>query len=515
MWAKVTSIGLKGMEGYRINVEAGTYVGNDSFKIVGLPDMAVKESKERIIAALRTLGFSLLGQKITINLSPADQKKMGPMFDLPMAIALLLSLHELEASIPEDTCFIGALSLDGSVQTIEGLLPAVLAAKKLGIRRIYLPNDDKLPSLHFLNLEMIYVTSLQDVIGHLSGQWSPPPLSIEKEKVEVADFGDFDFQHVIGHSAAKDALEIAAAGEHHVLMTGPPGCGKSMLASSFPSILPALSKEAELEVISLYQLSQTAYTQTKMPPFRSPHHSASGVSIIGGGQYPKPGEISLAHRGVLFLDEIGEFSKKTLDMLRQPLENGLITISRTHATITYPASFILIAAMNPCPCGYAGSKHRYCTCTPKQILFYQNKLSGPLRDRFDIHLSLCPVDFKAEEKEKNRESSSMIRKRVEGARKRQYDRYGQEICNGRVPYDQLLKTSPLTVEQQNHLQQHLIQYGWSNRTQVKILRLARTISDLEGSLHITDQSIDQAIQLSVRHRLWTKSSICPPEVDSL
>jgi magnesium chelatase family protein len=280
-------------------------------------------------------------------------------------------------------------------------------------------------------------------------------------------------------------------------MTGPPGCGKSLLAWSFPSILPALSKEGQLEVMSLYQLSRVADSPTEAPPFRNPHHSASGVSIIGGGQYPKPGEISLAHRGVLFLDEIGEFSKKTLDMLRQPLENGMITISRTHATITYPASFILLAAMNPCPCGYAGSRTHYCTCSPKQIHYYQNKLSGPLRDRFDIHLSLGAVDFSAETiAGATGDSSRTIRTRVEEARERQYGRYGQEICNGRVPYDLLLKTSPISTHQQQTLRNLLLKEGMSNRTHIKIIRLARTISDLSGSSHITDESIINAIKLN-------------------
>ena len=278
MWARVTSVGLKGMEGYRMNVEVGTYVGTDSFKIVGLPDAAVKESKERIIAALRSLGYTLSGQKITINLSPADQKKFGPMFDVPMAISLLMSLHELDVVIPVETGFLGALSLDGSIQPVEGMLPAALAAKRLGIKRLYLPYDEALPALDLQEVEIIYVSCLQDIIGHLSGGWIPP---VYKNKEEVSFKGTdlFDFQQIIGHSCAKHALEIAAAGEHHVLMTGPPGCGKSLLAGSFPTILPELSKGAQLEVISLYQLSRNAYPRTFVPPFRNPHHSASGVSI--------------------------------------------------------------------------------------------------------------------------------------------------------------------------------------------------------------------------------------------
>jgi magnesium chelatase family protein len=279
-------------------------------------------------------------------------------------------------------------------------------------------------------------------------------------------------------------------------MNGPPGCGKSMLAESFPSILPSLTKEAQLEMISLYQLSGNKYPNIHTPPYRNPHHSASAVSLIGGGPFPKPGEVSLAHRGVLFLDEIAEFSKKTLDMLRQPLESGSVTISRTQATIKYPASFLLVAAMNPCPCGYLGSNTHYCTCTSKQIISYQNRLSGPLRDRFDINLSLNPVDLKTTNHKE--ESSQAIRKRVEEARKLQYERYGREICNSRIDYDTLLKSSPLTSQQQKTLQQFSIKKSWSNRTQIKVIRLARTISDLQGSVAFTDQSIWEAVRLNSR-----------------
>ncbi|PLR77824.1 magnesium chelatase [Bacillus sp. V3-13] len=502
MCVKVTSIGLKGMEGYRVNVEVKIIVGIDSIVIVGLPDASIKESKERIVAALNSLGYSLSCQKVVINLSPPEQKKNGPMYDLPMAISVLLGLKGIEVQIPDHVGFLGALSLDGSIHPVEGMLPAVLAAKKVGLTKLYMPYDEKLPVLEFEGLEIIYVSSLHEVIKHLSGEEIIPFHPRTKEP--VASINLMDFQQIIGHSYAKYALEVAAAGEHHVYMTGPPGCGKSLLAESFSSILPTLTKEAQLEMISLYQLRGITYPHTHVPPYRNPHHSASDVSIIGGGQNPKPGEISLAHRGVLFLDEIAEFPKKTLDMLRQPLEDGFITISRTRVTIKYPASFILIGAMNPCPCGYAGSNSHYCTCMPKQILSYQNKLSGPLRDRFDINLFLKPVDFKAT-REKETESSKTVRKRVEKARNRQYDRYGKEICNSRVSYDLLIKTSPLTAEQQRILHQLSTKKNWSNRSQIKIIRLARTISDLHGSIQISDQSIWEAIKLNSQSALMGKS----------
>lgn len=492
MCAKVTSIGLKGMEGYRLNVEVKTFVGNDSIRIVGLPDAAVKESKERISAALRSLGYTINGQKIIINLSPSEQKKSGPMYDLPMAIGLLLSLDELMILVPENYGFIGALSLDGAIVSVEGMLPAVLSAKKLGIKRLYMPYDEKLPFLDIEGLEIIYTSSLREVIENLEGKGGSFVIP-RTEEIGSNSNSYIDFQQIMGHRDTKRALEVAAAGEHHVLMTGPPGCGKSMLAESFPSILPPLSKDAQLEIIALHQLSGTNYPNEKIPPFRNPHHSASGISIIGGGTYPKPGEISLAHRGVLFLDEIAEFPKKTLDMLRQPFESGKITISRTHATLTYPATFILLAAMNPCPCGYAGSNTHYCTCTPRQAQNYRNKISGPLRDRFDIRLRIKPVAFDRDSLKG--EGSSIIQRRVEAARGRQYERYGKELCNSRVSYDILQKTSPLTQEQQNTIHQLASKNNWSNRTQIKIIRLARTISDLEGNPLITDQSLWEAVNL--------------------
>lgn len=497
MGATVTSIGLKGLEGYRVQVEVQAMDGMDCIVIVGLPDASVKESKERISAALVSMGYSLHEKKVVINLSPAEQKKNGPLFDLPMAIGMLMSMDELKVKISPDTAFIGALSLDGSIRPVEGMLPAVLAARKLGIKSIYIPYDEDLPPLSFPELDIIYVTHLHEVLQHLQGQPILPlfPKGSNQPAEEVHLSNMVDFQDIVGHKHAKFALEVAAAGEHHVLMAGPPGCGKSLLAESFPSILPPLTEEASLEMISLYQLSGETLMNTRIPPYRNPHHSASGVSIIGGGQNPKPGEVSLAHRGVLFLDEVAEFSKKTLDMLRQPLETGRVTISRARSTVTYPAQFILLAAMNPCPCGYLGSNTHYCTCTPNKIQSYQNKLSGPIRDRFDIFLSLRPVDLNQRNK-RVQDSSDVVRKRVDEARKRQYERYNMEICNSRVPFEQLMKTSPLTIRQQNLINQVSAKGNYSNRTQVKIIRLARTISDLKAEEAISDESLWQAIYLN-------------------
>lgn len=494
MVAKIMSIGLKGVEGYRVQVEVQTLDGMDAFLIVGLPDTSVKESKERVTSALHSIGSKIVDQKTIVNLSPAEQKKNGPIFDLPMAIGILKSIGVVHAKIPMSICFIGALSLDGSILPFEGLLAATLAAKKLGFSLLYMPFDANLPELKMEGLEIVYVSSLHEVIQHLSGQ-TLLPLILPVASNQSEYVFEKDFRDIIGHQVAKRAFEMAAAGEHHVFMAGPPGCGKSLLAETFPSILPPLSNESQLEKVSLYQLAGSDYGNINMAPFRSPHHSASSVSIIGGGQNPKPGEISLAHRGVLFFDEMAEFSKKTLDMLRQPIETGKVTISRARSTVTYPATFLLIGAMNPCPCGYLGSNSHYCTCTPKQIQSYQNRLSGPIRDRFDITLSLKSVHMEKKSDVAN-EISEMIRKRVTDARQRQYERYGREICNGRVSYELLMKTSAPSEKIMRLMQQMALKKKWSNRVQVKILRLARTISDVRGEEQLSEEALWEAMSMS-------------------
>ncbi|MCQ6280025.1 YifB family Mg chelatase-like AAA ATPase [Bacillus sp. EB600] len=495
MTEKVSSIGLKGLEGYRVQVEVRISPGTESMVIVGLPDASVKESRERVLAALSVFDVDVTDQKVVVNLSPSEEKKNGPLFDLAIAIAALKELNVIKGKTPIENAFIGALSLDGTVVKAEGMLPALLSAKRLGLKRVYLPYDPSIPINMLEDLACIVVHHIEEVVQHLEGQESLsffPTLPFEDQVPLFMELPQKDFCHVIGHESAKRALEIAAAGEHNVLMSGPPGCGKSMMAETIPSILPPLTNQAQLEVLSLYQLAGEKRMSPQTIPYRHPHHSASSVAIIGGST-PKPGEISLAHRGVLFLDEIAELTKKTLDMLRQPLETGEVTISRAHSTVTYPSSFILIGAMNPCPCGYLGSNLHYCTCSQKQIQTYRNRLSGPVYDRIDILLSLKSVNL--DKPAERLESSIEIRRRVEKARKLQYQRYQTEISNAKIPFEIINETSPLTADQKAMIMKVAAKQNWSNRVQIKMIRLARTISDLAGEEEITDTSIWEAMTL--------------------
>ncbi|MBM7570063.1 YifB family Mg chelatase-like AAA ATPase [Aquibacillus albus] len=492
----VSSIGLRGMEGYPVQVEVQLIPSVSGVSIVGLPDASVKEAKVRVMSALFANNCHI-PQKVVINLSPAEQRKNSPIFDLAIAIGVMRAANFIRYPIPSDAAFLGLLSLDGTIKPVEGMLPAILAAKKEGFKILYLPLMENFPLRQIQGLELRFVRSLNEVVQSLSGQLSYLSFkqdSSSKTSQQTETSYDKDFKHILGHEKAKRALEIAAAGGHNILMSGPPGCGKSLLAETFPSIFPPLTQDAQFEVMSIYQLAGISNESFHLAPFRNPHHSSSAVSLIGGGSYPKPGEISLSHHGVLFLDEMAEFPKRTLDMLRQPIETGKVTISRAASTVTYPAQFLLLGAMNPCPCGYLGSRYFYCTCTPKQISSYTNRVSGPIQDRMDVILSLEAVSIDKESIKYN-ESSEQIRKRVENARIRQYDRYSNERLNANVASEFLLKGSNLDSNQQKMVHQWQAKYNWSTRVQMKVLRIARTISDLNGDEQITNEALWEAMTM--------------------
>jgi magnesium chelatase family protein len=495
----VSSIGLKGLEGYHVRVQVRISTGKESMVIVGLPDASVKESRERVLASLGHFDVDVTDKKVIVNLSPPEHKKNGPLFDLAIAVAALKEQKVIKEEIPIETAFLGVLALDGSVEKADGMLPALISAKALGLKRVFLPYDPAIPIDMLQNLECIIVHHIEEIVQHLAGQESLsfqyflPKLQPIDKSPYFSEPPQKDFSTIIGHEQAKRALEVAAAGEHNVLMTGPPGCGKSLLAETFPSILPTLTNQAQLEVMSIYQLAGAKRSLHPVAPYRHPHTLASSVAIIGGGSTPHPGEISLAHRGVLFLDELAEIPKKTIDMLRQPLETGEVTINRAHSTVTYPSSFILVGAMNPYPCGFLSSNQQYCTCTLKQIQNHRNRLSGPVNDRIDILLSLKSINL--DQPTKVNESSSDIRTRVEQARQRQFGRYQAEITNAKVPFERITQTSPLTNEQLRMLINVAAKQNWSNRVQIKIIRLVRTISDLAGDSMISDTAIWEAMTL--------------------